>query len=265
MAEKNESIYAFDYSMICNYFSLLNRQGPGSPAATLRALEFIEGPDGQPLTVSGVPVQLADIGCGTGGQTMILAEHTTARITGLDLSPQFIDLFNRNAESLGFQNRVHGVNGTMEKLPFERDSIDVIWGEGSIAHIGFERGICEWKTVLKTGGYIAVTDATWFTDERPDEIETFWNDSYPEIGTTAEKIAQLQTAGYKPVAAFALPENCWTDNYFVPAVDARRQFLERRAGDKAAEAFIRFQEHEAELYEKYKQYYGYVFYIGKKL
>ncbi len=265
MSEKNGSIYAFDYTMICEYFALLKRQGPGSPEATLRALEFIEGPDRKPLSGSMVPIQAADVGCGTGGQTMILAEHTAARITGIDLSPQFIGLFNENAAAHNVQGRVHGITGTMERLPFEKESLDLIWAEGSIAHIGFERGVNEWRPLLKTGGYIAVTDATWFTDERPQEIAAFWNDAYPEIGTTAVKTARLQKAGYMPVAAFALPETCWTDNYFTPAVEARQQFLKKHPGDKAAAELMRFQQHEAELYEKYKQYYGYVFYIGKKL
>jgi len=265
MDEKAGSIYEFDYTMICEYFASLERQGPGSPEATLRALEFIEGPAGRPLTESDVPVQAADIGCGTGGQTMILASHTAARITGVDLSPQFISLYNKNAAVHNVQDRVHGITGSMEKLAFGKESLDLIWAEGSIAHIGFERGITEWRPLLKTGGYIAVTDATWFTDGRPQEIEVFWNDAYPEIGTTAVKIAQMQKAGYMPVAAFALPEVCWTDNYFVPAVEARRLFLKKHAGDKAAAELMRFQEHEAELYGKYKQYYGYVFYIGRKL
>jgi hypothetical protein len=34
---------------------------------------------------------------------------------------------------------------------------------------------------------------------------------------------------------------------------------------KTVEGFIGFMRYEAELYSKYKQYYGYVFYIGGKL
>jgi len=264
MDEKKDSIYAFDYEMICSYFAQLERQGPGSPESTLRALEFINGPDGLPLAAAKTPVQAADIGCGTGGQTMILAEHTAARFTGVDLSSEFIALFNKNAAAHNVADRVHGITGTMEQLPFETESLDLIWAEGSIAHMGFERGVNAWRAFLKSGGYIAVTDATWFTDTRPQEIEDFWHDAYPEIGTTAAKTAQLQKAGYLPVATFALPPACWTDHYFVPAVAARQQFLKKYPGNRAAAEFIRFQEHEAELYEQYSKYYGYVFYIGQK-
>ena len=75
----------------------------------------------------------------------------------------------------------------------------------------------------------------------------------------------MQKAGYVPVAAFTLPENCWIDNYYVPQVPMQEQFVNKYAGNKTAEEFVANQRHEAELYYKYKQYYGYVFYIGRKI
>ena len=45
---------------------------------------------------------------------------------------------------------------------------------------------------------------------------------------------------------------------------AQEDFLDKHAGNKAAEAFIESQRHETRLYYKYKEYYGYAFYIGKK-
>ena len=47
--------------------------------------------------------------------------------------------------------------------------------------------------------------------------------------------------------------------------DAEKVFLKRKVGNKAAAEFIANQRHETKLYYKYKAYYGYVFYIGKKL
>ncbi len=79
------------------------------------------------------------------------------------------------------------------------------------------------------------------------------------------KIAQMQKAGYVPVATFVLPEHCWTDNFYELQVDAQHALLEKHAGNKTAEEFIAYQQYEAQLYDKYKSYYGYVFYIGKKI
>jgi hypothetical protein len=75
----------------------------------------------------------------------------------------------------------------------------------------------------------------------------------------------MQKAGYIPIAAFVLLEACWTEHFYVPQVSAQELFLKKYAGNKAAEDLVRNQRYEAELYNKYKKYYGYVFYIGKKI
>lgn len=253
----NSSIHDFDFTFICSYFSSLERQGPGSPEATLRALSFIE-----PLSENS---RIADLGCGTGGQTLVLGEHTPCRITGYDVFPDFIDLFNRNAAQKGLQNRVKGEIGSMDALPFGEAELDVIWSEGAIYNIGFERGVNEWRRYLKVGGYLAVTEATWFTLDRPAEIQAFWEDGYPEIDTVARKVEQLQQAGYVPVATFALPENCWTEHFFAPQIPVQRDFLSKYPGNETAKALVDNMRHEKRLYDMYKAYYGYVFYIARKI
>ncbi len=75
----------------------------------------------------------------------------------------------------------------------------------------------------------------------------------------------MQKVGYIPIATFALPEYCWTDNFYVQQLSAQDVFLKKYAGNSTVEQFIANQQHEAQLYQKYKEYYGYVFYIGKKL
>jgi len=257
MSKEQPSIHEFDFEMICEYFSGLERQGPGSPETTVKAAGFLD-----PLTDLS---RIADIGCGTGGQTMTLAQHIRGTIIGIDLFPRFIDLFNQQSAGLGLQHRAKGVVATMENLPFAAEELDLIWSEGAIYNIGFERGIREWRKFLKPGGFLAVTEASWFTEERPEEIDTFWREAYPGIDTIARKVAQLQQAGYIPVATFILSENCWTDHFYAPQVSLQKTFLTKYAGNANAEAFIANERREAELYQKYKAFYGYVFYIGKKL
>jgi SAM-dependent methyltransferase len=257
MSDENISIHEFDFKLICEYYSNLERQGPGSPEITIKALSFIDN-----LKTES---KITDIGCGTGGQTMVLAMHTSGHITGIDLFPDFIDIFNRNSRKLNLQDRVDGVVGSMDKLPFQNDELDLIWSEGAIYNIGFERGINEWHKLLKKGGFIAVSEASWFTEKRPAEIDCFWKDAYPEIDIISNKVKQMQKAGYIPIATFVLPENCWTDHFYAPQVSAQEKFLKKCPGNKTAEELVKNQRHEAELYYKYKEFYGYVFYIGKKV
>jgi ubiquinone/menaquinone biosynthesis C-methylase UbiE len=257
MSTEDKSIHEFDFSLICEYFSNLERQGPGSPEITIKALSFIDN-----LSEES---RIADIGCGTGGQTMVLGQNTSGHITGIDLFQVFIDLFNRNSKMLSLQNKVNGIVGSMDNLPFKNEELDLIWSEGAIYNIGFERGLNDWRKFLKPGGYVAVSEASWFTSERPSEINEFWQDAYHGIDTIPNKVKQMQNSGYIPVATFILPENCWTEHFYAPQVSAQEAFLKKHAGNKTAEEFIANQQHETQLYYKYKEYYGYVFYIGKKV
>lgn len=247
----------FDFNLICEYFAATKRQGPGSDEATRKALDFIA-----PLPKNA---QIADLGCDTGSSALLLAKTLGAEITALDLFPQFIDILKERATAEGVSDKINGVVGSMENLPFAEHSFDLIWCEGAIYNIGFERGMNEWAKLLKPGGYIAVTEPTWLTDERPDEIADFWNDAYPEVETMPAKIQKMMNAGFAPVASFVLPEECWTTNFYFPQRNAQELFLQRHADNEFAKELVKNQRHEAELFAKYKKYYGYVFYIGKKL
>lgn len=257
MSNEIKSIHEFDINLICEYFMQMERQGPGSPEVTIKALSFINNLNEKS--------QIADIGCGTGGQTMVLADKAPGFITGIDLFPAFIEIFDRNAAKAGLDERVKGIVGTMENLPFKDEELDLIWAEGSIYNIGYEKGLTEWRRFLKPGGFIAVSEASWFTEERPAEIEAFWNDAYPQIDTIPNKLKQLQDAGYVPYASFILPEDCWIEHFYSLQAEAQKSFLEKYPDNEMAIHLVKNERHEAELYNIYKDYYGYVFYIGRKL
>ena len=53
-------IHDFDSNLICDYFGSLERQGPGSPESTIRALSFIDNFSNE--------LKIADFACGTGGK-----------------------------------------------------------------------------------------------------------------------------------------------------------------------------------------------------
>lgn len=244
--------------LLCGTHLALNRQGPGSAEMTLKALSFICN-----LNESS---QVADLGCGTGGQTMALVQNISGNITGIDMLPAFIDVLNDNARALKLEDRVKGIVGSFEELPFQTESLDLIWSEGAIDNIGFEAGLTYWHGFLKKGGYIAVSSPSWLANERPSGIEKFWTDAGSNgLETVEQQILAMQKIGFSFVAAFALPEKCWTDNYFIPREEAGKALLKKYPENESVRAFIEDDKREVELYSKYKQFYGYVFYIGEKM
>ena len=82
MSNDLKSIHDFDFTMICNYFKLLERQGPGSPEVTQKAVSFINELSDE--------AKIADIGCGTGGQTMVLANYTKVCSSRDPYNPHYI-------------------------------------------------------------------------------------------------------------------------------------------------------------------------------
>ena len=256
MSNEKQTIYEFDLDIIHDYFSNTERQGPGSPEITLKALSFIDG-----LTEKS---KIADIGCGTGGQTMVLAQNTASEIIGVELCSDYVKQFNQNTQNQNLQDRVKGVVGNMKNLPFQEEELDLIWSEGAIYNIGFENGLIKWKNYLKVGGYLAVSEITWITQSRPKEIEDIWKKEYSEVDIASNKIKQLEKNGYTLIGYFYLSQDSWIENYYKPMEARFETFLKRNNNSELARKVVEDNKAEIDLYQKYKDYYSYGFYIARK-
>ena len=234
----------------------LERQGPGSIEAMEKALGFIDGID--------ETSRIADLGCGTGGGTIEIARNIGCSITGLDIFPKFIRAFDENMFKCGLNDRVKGIVGDMGSLPFEEHSLDLIWSEGAIDNIGFEKGISHWRGFLKDGGYIAVTCPSWLTGERPDAVSRFWEDAGSHLDSVDENIRIMTKHGYRYIASFTLPDECWTKNYFIPRSRAIENLTGKYIENDIMKTFIEQNRYEEELFSRYSMHYGYVFYITQK-
>ena len=233
------------------------RQGPGSENDTLKALEFLNLPTDQNL-------KMADIGCGSGGQTISLAKNLNGQITAVDLFPEFLDELNEKSGKLGLEDKIVTLEKSMDDLPFDKGEFDLIWSEGAIYNIGFENGLKKWKDYLKVGGYLAVSEITWITQTRPEEIEEFWKEEYPEINTAANKIKKLENNGYSLVGYFYLSQDSWIETYYKPIQSRFENFLKRNNNSELARKVVEDNQAEIDLYQKFKDYYSYGFYIARK-
>ena len=233
------------------------RQGPGSENDTLRALDLLNLPTDQNLKV-------ADIGCGTGGQTICLAKNLNGQITAVDLFPEFLNELKEKYQKSGLTNKIVTLEKSMDDLPFEKNEFDLIWSEGAIYNIGFEIGLKKWKDYLKVGGYLAVSEITWLTRSRPQEIEAFWKAKYPEVDTASVKIRQLENNGYSLVGYFYLGQDSWIETYYKPMQARFETFLKRNDNSELARKVVKDNQAEIDLYQKFNDYYSYGFYIARK-
>lgn len=251
--------FDFDINIIANFFKNLDRQGPGADSQTLLALSLIKD-----LLPQGKNLQIADLGCGTGKQTAVLAQALDAHITAVDLLPQMIQGLKERIANKEYRDKITPLLGTMESLPFPDESLDIIWAEGSIYHMGFEKGLSQWRKHLHKGGFVAVTECCWLSDQRPDDTKWF-TDNFTEIDTIYNKCHILQNCGYSPIAQFILPSECWVENYYKPMSKHIEEYALLHKNNPTADMFLSALRTEIEQYRRYSQYYGYVFFITKKV
>jgi ubiquinone/menaquinone biosynthesis C-methylase UbiE len=234
------------------------RQGPGSDADTQLAIE-LSGLRG------ASDLRVADIGCGTGASTFVLARELDAEITAVDLLPDFLRELERRAGAEGIAERITTLAVPMDDLPFGNQSLDAIWSEGAIYNIGFEHGVRMWRRFLKPGGILAVSELSWLTAERPSELDEHWNREYPEVGTVSEKLAVLEANGYSPIGYFSLSEDSWLEHYYRPMQARFEPFLARHEGADAARAIVAAEQEEIALYERCSAFVSYGYYVARRL
>ncbi len=183
------------YRLLIDLHKEANRQGPGGDLESETALRLAR-------IDPTAPLKIADIGCGTGASTLLLASRLAAHITAVDLLEAFLDELEARAKDRGLTEKITPLCCAMDRLPFADEEYDVIWSEGAIYHIGFATGIKNWHRYLKTGGVLVVSEITWTTASRPSAIEAHWQNEYPEIDLASAKIGLLERHGYSPMGFF---------------------------------------------------------------
>lgn len=234
------------------------RLGPGGDVETLRALE-LTGLAGERR------LRVADIGCGTGASTLVLAAALDADITAIDRHPSLLSTLMSRARERGLEQRITTMACSMDAIPEPERPFDLLWSEGAIYVMGFARGLARWRELLAPGGVVAVSELTWTTSERPHEIEEHWGREYPDIATAAHKFAVLESCGYAPIGYFTLPESCWLANYYAPLLARMDAFSLAHERDPVVEALLAAERREIDLYRRYAAYFTYGFYVARRL
>jgi ubiquinone/menaquinone biosynthesis C-methylase UbiE len=208
---------------------------------------------------------ILDIGCGPGMQTMDLIKLTKGTIVAVDNHQPYLDALNGKVTHAGFSGRIQVMNHDMFALDFKDKSFDVIWSEGAIYIIGFEKGIKSWKPLLKKSGYLVVSEVSWLKPDAPKELKSFWEECYPAIQDIKGNLEIIRNNEYKIIGCFTLPESAWWNDYYNPLEKKLILFREKYKNNEEALQFAEIEQAEMDLYRKFSDYYGYVFYIMQNI
>jgi SAM-dependent methyltransferase len=231
----------------------LPREGPGDNESTRKAFAALPKLPDEPF--------ILDVACGPGMQTIELANLCKGDIVAVDLHQEFLDELDRRAAAANFKERITTINASMLELPFDEDSFDLIWCEGAVYIMGFENGLTQWKPLLKKSGCVAVTNVSYLKDDVPDEVRKFWDADYPEITSIDNFLKTVDRCGYKLLEHFTLPTSSWMNDYYTPLENRLQSLRTKYDGNPDALKAIELEQREIDLYRKYSDHYGYVFYV----
>lgn len=243
--------------LLFEIFESLPRQGPGDRESTKRAF----------LATVGLPdnPEILDVGCGVGMQTLDLANLTSGRITAVDNHTPFLTKLQKKAKVCNCRAEIRTALGDMAALDFPPDSFDLIWSEGAAYNIGFENALKTWRSLLRSEGCMAISEVAWLKKNPPQEVQSFWADEYPDIKYDNDNIATIEASGYKVLNYFTLPDESWWTCYYHPIEQKLHEMRATYQGNaEAQEIFDSFQV-EIDMHRKYSDYYGYEFYIMKRI
>jgi len=240
------------YELFCG----LPRGGPGDNTLTRKAFGCLKNLPPNPL--------ILDIGCGHGMQTLELAKISQGTIFALDNHQPFLDILMKKAIREGFEKRIIPKNQSMLEMNFKDGTFDVIWSEGALYIMGFQKGLRRCKQLLKDKGYLVVSEAVLFSSTIPAPLKKFWDEAYPVITNVNGNIELIRHEGFEVLNHFSLPKSSWIDNYYTPMEKRIKVLHKKYRNNTAALNVFTACEKEIKMYEDYSDYYGYEFFIAQK-
>src|SRR4051794_14736181 len=141
--------------------------------------------------------RLIDVGCGIGGASR-MAAMAGAAVTGVDLTPEFVDTATRLTAQVGLSDRATFVTTPGDSLPAEDDSFDA----AVLVHVGMnipDKGAVfqEIHRVLAPGGVFGLYEQVRTGDgELPYPLPWAQDQRSSFVETVEDYRAQLEAAGF---------------------------------------------------------------------
>jgi len=231
----------------------LERQGPGDTDYSNYIISQLPDLPSNP--------RIADIGCGAGVGTLILADKFRTTVRAVDFSREFLAELEDRAKQRGLENLVETIECDMGSLDWKPESIDLLWSEGAAYNLTFKGALKAWRPLMAANGIAVISEMSYFTSEVPESVRVYWQNAYPTIGTESENSTHAYSSGFEILGIHRLPSTAWWDNYYGPLRKNIESF--KNSDDAIMQSVISETEEEMKCFEEYGEFYGYSFYIMK--
>lgn len=229
----------------------LARQGPGDSGFSLDLLRRLPSLPSTP--------RIADMGCGAGVASLMLAEHFSAPVKALDFSETFLNQLTISAADRGLTHLIKPLAGDMANPGWPAASIDLLWSEGAAYAIGFANALKSWYPLLAPGGIAVISEMSIFGNVVPQGIIDQLMAIYPDIQTETANQLLIRQAGFTLLETTQLPAQAWWDNYYNPLMGNIEKL--RNTADPVMMQVIEDTESEMDFFRQHEEDCGYSFYV----
>lgn len=238
-------------------YESLPRQGPGNRSSAVKALALCRD---LPLSPA-----ILDLGCGVGGQTLLLAELLPAgSIVAIDSHAPGIERLRAVVAERGLAQRVSPIVGDMANPQQPWGSFDLVWSEGALYNIGLRNALHICHDLLRPAGYLAFTDAVWRKSNPPPALKSGFDQDYPTMGCLEDDVAAIRDCGLELVGHFTLPDEAWWDDFYTPMETRIAELCGKYANDVEALIILDQLAEEPEMHRRYSDFYAYEFFVASR-
>ncbi|MCZ6623219.1 MAG: class I SAM-dependent methyltransferase [Deltaproteobacteria bacterium] len=165
-------------------------------------------------------MRVLDVGCAIGGSSRYIATACDCRVTGIDLSEEFIDAARELTKRCGLEERIEYFHANALDMPFEDTTFDHVWCHNVTMNIEDKsRLAAEIARVLKPGGRFSCAEITRGTGGEPFYPLPWASDPSSSFLVTQDEMRTiLETAALRIIKQVDLTE---------PNMAYRREVRER--------------------------------------
>ena len=173
--------------------------------------------------------RILDVGCGTGVPTMELARLSQGEIIGLDIDQPSLNKLDNKIKQAALTSRIKTIKCSMFEMDFPDENFDLIWAEGVLSRISFEKSLKDWQRFLKPKGFLVMHDAIRFIEK---------------------DLEKISICGFALFGNFKLPEDAFWIEYYKPLQKRIDELRIKYANDADALSVLDNEQREIDSFKK---------------
>ena len=150
------------------------------------------------------PKEVLDVATGTGDLAIAVQKGTGAKIVGLDLSQQMLNVGIEKIKKIKLNDQIEMIKGDAENLPFESnkfDAVSVAFGVRNFENL--DKGLAELKRVVKEEKSVYILEFSKVEGFLAPFYMFYFKNILPQIGRLVSKDNRAYT--YLPDSVNAFP------------------------------------------------------------